>query len=90
MAKVMFAAPTLLPVSISEALPLVPRAVVVAKPGSKLSEAELIEFCRARLAHYKCPHSIEFAEGLPRTATGKVLKRELRKKYQGTDCATRH
>jgi fatty-acyl-CoA synthase len=60
----------------------VPRAVVVAKPGSKPSEVELIEFCRARLAHYKCPQSIEFCEGLPKTATGKVLKRELRKKYQ--------
>ncbi len=61
----------------------VPKAVVVAKPGSKLSEAELIEFCRSRLAHYKCPQSIEFCESLPKTATGKVLKRELRKKYQG-------
>ena len=61
----------------------VPRALVVAKPGCKLSEAELIEFCRARLAHYKCPQSIEFCESLPKTATGKVLKRELRKKYQG-------
>ena len=60
----------------------VPKAVVVPKPGSKPSEAELIEFCRARLAHYKCPQSIEFCESLPKTATGKVLKRELRKKYQ--------
>jgi fatty-acyl-CoA synthase len=60
----------------------VPKAVVVAKPGSKLSEVELIEFCRARLAHYKCPQSIEFCESLPKTATGKVLKRELRKRYQ--------
>jgi fatty-acyl-CoA synthase len=61
----------------------VPKAVVVAKPGCKLSEVELIEFCRARLAHYKCPQSIEFCESLPKTATGKVLKRELRKKYPG-------
>jgi len=61
----------------------VPKAVVVAKPGSKLSEAELIGFCRSRLAHYKCPQSIEFCESLPKTATGKVLKRDLRKKYQG-------
>jgi fatty-acyl-CoA synthase len=60
----------------------VPKAVVVAKPGCKLSEVELIEFCRARLAHYKCPHSIEFCGSLPKTATGKVLKRELHKKYQ--------
>ena len=56
--------------------------MVVAKPGRKLTETELIEFCRARLAHYKCPQAIEFCESLPRTATGKVLKRELRKKYR--------
>jgi fatty-acyl-CoA synthase len=62
----------------------VPKAVVVAKPGSILSEVELIEFCRARLAHYKCPQSIEFCESLPKTATGKVLKRDLRKKYQAS------
>jgi fatty-acyl-CoA synthase len=60
----------------------VPKAIVVAKPGATLSEVELIEFCRARLAHYKCPQSIEFCESLPKTGTGKVLKRELRKKYQ--------
>ena len=59
-----------------------PKAIVVAKPGCKLNEVDLIEFCRARLAHYKCPQSIEFCDSLPKTATGKVLKRELRKKYQ--------
>jgi fatty-acyl-CoA synthase len=67
----------------------VPKAVVVVKPGCKLSEAELIEFCRSRLAHYKCPHSIEFCESLPKTATGKVLKRELRMKYQSVPATMR-
>ncbi len=67
----------------------VPKAVVVAKPGSKVGEVELIEFCRARLAHYKCPQSIEFCESLPKTATGKVLKRELRKKYQSVPVTLR-
>jgi fatty-acyl-CoA synthase len=67
----------------------VPRAVVVAKPGRRLSELELIEFCRSRLAHYKCPQSVEFCESLPKTATGKVLKRELRKKYQPRAAALR-
>lgn len=67
----------------------VPKAVVVAKPGSKLSEAELIEFCRSRLAHYKCPQSIVFCESLPKTATGKVLKRELRKRYQSAPVTMR-
>jgi fatty-acyl-CoA synthase len=61
----------------------VPKALVVSKPGSKLTEAELIEFCRSRIAHYKCPRSIEFLESLPKTATGKVLKKGLRKKYWG-------
>jgi fatty-acyl-CoA synthase len=59
----------------------VPKALVVAKPGSSLTEAELLEFCRSRIAHYKCPRSIEFVETLPKTATGKVLKKNLRKLY---------
>jgi fatty-acyl-CoA synthase len=59
----------------------VPKALVVLKSGSQASEAELIEHCRARLAHYKCPQSVEYLDNLPRTGTGKVLKRDLRKKY---------
>ena len=59
----------------------VPKALVVLKSGAQASEAELIEFCRSRLAHYKCPRSIDFLESLPKTGTGKVLKRDLRKKY---------
>src|SRR5208282_1970943 len=59
----------------------VPRALVVLKSGARLGETELIEFCRSRLAHYKYPHSIEFCESLPKTGTGKILKRQLRKKY---------
>jgi fatty-acyl-CoA synthase len=58
-----------------------PKALVVTKPGLTLTEAELLEFCRSRIAHYKCPQSIEFVESLPKTATGKVLKKGLRKKY---------
>jgi len=46
----------------------------------------VLEFCRARLTHYKCPRSVEFLATLPRTGTGKVLKKELRKKYwSGTE-----
>jgi fatty-acyl-CoA synthase len=56
----------------------VPKAVVVAKPGASPTEADLLEFCRSRIAHYKCPRSIEFVETLPKTATGKVLKKNLR------------
>jgi fatty-acyl-CoA synthase len=59
----------------------VPKALVVLKPGVQASEIELIDHSRSRLAHYKCPHSVEFLESLPKTGTGKVLKRDLRKKY---------
>ena len=58
-----------------------PKAVVVLKLGAVTTPAELIEFCRARLSHYKCPHSVEFLESLPKTGTGKLLKRELRQRY---------
>jgi len=58
-----------------------PKALVVLKPGVQATESELLEFCRARLSHYKCPRSIEFLDTLPRNGTGKVLKKELRKKY---------
>ncbi len=59
----------------------VPKALVVLKPGARATEAELLEFCRARLAHFKAPKSVEFFESLPKTGTGKILKKELRKKY---------
>jgi fatty-acyl-CoA synthase len=57
----------------------VPKACVVLKPGQIVSEAELLELCRSCLARYKCPQYIEFLEGLPKTGTGKILKRELRR-----------
>jgi fatty-acyl-CoA synthase len=64
----------------------VPKALVVLKPGQQASEEELLEFCRVRIAHYKAPRSIEFFEALPKTGTGKILKKELRKKYwQGSE-----
>jgi acyl-CoA synthetase (AMP-forming)/AMP-acid ligase II len=59
----------------------IPKALVVLKPGSRAKEHDLLEFCRSRLSHYKCPRSIEFLESLPKTGSGKVLKRELRQKY---------
>ena len=44
-------------------------------------EAELIEYCRAHLAHFKCPRSVDFAATLPREPTGKLYKRKLRAGY---------
>jgi len=64
----------------------VPKALVVLKPDAAVTEAELLEFCRSRLSHYKCPRSFEFVASLPKTGTGKILKRDLRKKYwEGKD-----
>jgi acyl-CoA synthetase (AMP-forming)/AMP-acid ligase II len=64
----------------------VPKALVSLKPGAQVSQDELLEFTRARLAHYKRPRSIEFLDVLPKTGTGKILKKELRKKYwSGTE-----
>ena len=58
-------------------------ALVVLKPGTEANEEELIEFCRAHLAHFKCPRRIQFIEALPRTATGKIQKNVLRDKHWG-------
>ena len=49
-------------------------------PSSELAD-ELIVFCRERLGSYKCPRSVDFEASLPRTETGKLLKRELRERY---------
>jgi fatty-acyl-CoA synthase len=57
-------------------------AVVVVKEGDTLTEEEVIEFCQGKLARYKIPKSVSFAEALPRTAAGKVLKRTLREQFQ--------
>jgi fatty-acyl-CoA synthase len=62
----------------------VPKAFVSLRPGQRVSEQELIDFCRSRLAHFKCPKSIEFGE-LPKTSTGKIQKFVLREKaWAGT------
>ena len=57
------------------------KALVVLRPGSASTERELIDFCRGRLAHFKCPTSIEFRDALTRTATGKLQKFKLREPY---------
>jgi long-chain acyl-CoA synthetase len=54
------------------------KAVVACKPGQSVTEQELIDYCKERLAAYKYPRSVEFRETLPKTATGKILKRELK------------
>jgi long-chain acyl-CoA synthetase len=53
------------------------RAYVVLKEGAACRESDLIEFCRSRLADYKCPKTVEFLTEIPKGATGKLLKRAL-------------
>ena len=60
----------------------VPKALVVLKPEAAVTETELIEFSRSCLTHYKCPKSVQFVEALPKTGTGKVLKKNLRFQYE--------
>ena len=55
------------------------KALVVPRPGARPTAEELIAFARERLAGYKLPRSVDFVDELPRTPTGKVLKRELRR-----------
>lgn len=57
------------------------KALVVLREGADVTEADLIEHCRGRLAHFKCPTSVEFRTELPRTATGKLQKFRLRSDY---------
>ncbi len=62
------------------------KALAVLRPGAEAGERELIEFCRGRLSHYKCPTTVEFRDSLPRTATGKLQKFKLRAPYwEGRD-----
>ncbi len=56
-----------------------PKAIVVL--DADVDGPELIGFCRARLAHFKCPTSVDRVEAIPRNPTGKVLKRTLREPY---------
>ncbi len=56
-----------------------PCAFIELKPGAQATAEELIEFCRANLARFKCPRHVIFGE-LPKTSTGKVQKFELRKR----------
>lgn len=59
------------------------RAVIVRRAGAKLAEADIIAHCRSNLASYKKPRSVVFINELPKLASGKVNKRELRARYGG-------
>jgi acyl-CoA synthetase (AMP-forming)/AMP-acid ligase II len=55
-----------------------PMALVTLKPGASVTAAELIDFCRSKMAHYKVPRSVDFRVELPKGGTGKILKAQLR------------
>ena len=56
-------------------------AVVVCKEGLEVTDKEIVTFCRAKLAKYKAPKTVEFMDCLPKNPAGKILKRELREKH---------
>jgi acyl-CoA synthetase (AMP-forming)/AMP-acid ligase II len=56
-------------------------AFVVLKPDASATSASIIEHCKGRIANFKCPKSVAFIETLPKNASGKVLKRELREPF---------
>ncbi|ESJ20154.1 acyl-CoA synthetase [Cupriavidus sp. HPC(L)] len=57
-------------------------AVIVLKEGQSLSEQQVVDFCKAGMAHFKVPKRVIFAEALPKNPSGKLLKRELRRRYE--------
>jgi acyl-CoA synthetase (AMP-forming)/AMP-acid ligase II len=56
-------------------------AEVVLKEGVRATSEELIDLCKKRIARFKAPKSVAFVNSLPKTPSGKILKREVREKY---------
>jgi fatty-acyl-CoA synthase len=84
--KAIFAHPAVLECAVVAAPDLcwgeIPVAIVVIKPGKRLTDEQLIGFLGARLARFKLPRVVQFREELlPKTGTGKILKRELREPF---------
>ncbi|UJF28383.1 long-chain-fatty-acid--CoA ligase [Planococcus sp. 107-1] len=59
----------------------VPKAIIVLQPEANVTEQDIIDYTRSKMAHFKAPKSIEFVEALPKTATGKLQKFRLREMY---------
>ena len=53
------------------------KAYIVLKEGESATEEEIISFCRKELAAYKCPRKVQFVSDVPKTSTGKIMRREL-------------
>jgi acyl-CoA synthetase (AMP-forming)/AMP-acid ligase II len=57
-------------------------AYVILRPGAEVTEAELIAWCRERMANYKVPRHVEVVDALPLNASNKVLKTDLRQRAE--------
>jgi len=57
------------------------KAIVVRKPAAEVTEQDIIDYARERLARFKCPTTVEWVEALPRNPSGKILKKDLRAPY---------
>jgi len=57
------------------------KAVVALEPGETVSEMDIIGFCRKKIGGFKCPKSVEFVHELPKNPAGKILKKELKKRF---------
>jgi len=55
------------------------KAYVSLRPGMQATGQEIVEFCKGLMAAYKRPHEVEILDELPKTASGKIMRRELRK-----------
>ncbi|MGQ0761308.1 MAG: class I adenylate-forming enzyme family protein [Acidobacteriota bacterium] len=58
---------------------------IVLKNGTRVTEEELITYCKSKIADYKCPKTVRFVEDIPKGPTGKLLKRELAKEFRAGD-----
>ena len=56
-------------------------ALVILKKDAQATEEDIISFCKKHIAHYKAPKAVEFVESLPINPQGKILKKEIRKRY---------
>ncbi|GAA2496781.1 hypothetical protein GCM10010406_36450 [Streptomyces thermolineatus] len=61
-----------------------PKAFVVPRPGSGLTGQQVVEHVAARVAPYKKVRAVEFVDAVPKAASGKILRRELRARQAGT------
>jgi acyl-CoA synthetase (AMP-forming)/AMP-acid ligase II len=57
------------------------KAMVVRKPDAEVTEQDIIDYARERLARFKCPTSVDWIDALPRNPSGKILKKDLRAPY---------